>query len=158
MHSRKMLLLAGVLVGTLLLFRCRYSFILTVGDSMRPTISNGTMLLLDRSAYRCHPPQRGDIVVADYFGERITKRVVGLPEEKVAVEEGRVMINGAPLEEDHAVTAGTLTIEPGRLQSGRYALLGDNRNYATGETIHAVVTRDQILGRVVGSCGGQPGR
>jgi nickel-type superoxide dismutase maturation protease len=34
------------------------------GESMLPALQNGDWLIVDRRAYRAHPPRRGDIVLA----------------------------------------------------------------------------------------------
>lgn len=69
----------------------------------------------------------------------------------MAVRDGRLVINGNLLPEGYPVAPGLLDIEPGTLQPDRYALLGDNRNPVSGQNLHAVVARDQVLGQVVGS-------
>ncbi len=46
-------------------------------------------------------PQRGDVVVFRWPGDRTqiwVKRVIGLPGERIAMHEGRVWINGMPVE------------------------------------------------------------
>lgn len=139
------------LIGAVMLFHSRFGLVLSVGESMRPTLISGELLLVDRAAYRHAEPRRGDIVVARYHGGWITKRVVGLPGETVAVSAGHLLVNEQPCQESYRLLPGLLRIGPGKLQPDRYALLGDNRDMSAEETIHAVVARDQILGRVAGS-------
>jgi len=78
--------------------------------SMRPTILQGDVLLVNRLAYdlklplsdvvlaRLHEPRRGDIVTfrSPKTGERLVKRVVGLPGDTVAMRDKVVIINGRP--------------------------------------------------------------
>lgn len=146
------LLIVGVgLVAAVALLQSRFCLVLSVGESMNPTLASRELLLVDRAAYRHAEPRRGDIVVARHFGEWITKRVVGLPGETAEVRAGRLFVNGKPLPEQYRVLPGPLNISPGTLLPGRFALLGDNRDMSDSLTIHAVVGQDQILGRVVGS-------
>ncbi len=133
------------------LFHSRFSLVLSLGESMRPTLGSRELLLVDRAAYRHTDPRRGEIVVARHLGGWIIKRVVGLPGETVEVHQGRLLISELPCQEGYRLLPGSLSIGPGKLQPDRYALLGDNRNMLAEETIHAVVAQDQILGRVVGS-------
>lgn len=58
-------------------------------------------------------PQRGDVVIFKKPGEEIdwVKRVIGLPGDTVAVDNGRLVINGRPVSRSNAGTAG-VTISP----------------------------------------------
>lgn len=49
------------------------------------------------------------------------------------------------------VEPGWLNLRRGRLLDGRYALLGDNRSLPTSVSVHAIVAKDQIVGKVVHS-------
>lgn len=150
---RRLLLAGAGCVGLAFLFHVRFSLVLCLGTSMCPTFGSPELLLVDRAAFRDTGPRRGEVVVARHFGEWILKRVVGLPGETVAVREGRLWINGAPCPEPYPRVPGGLRIEPGTLQADRYALLGDNRSISVEENLHAVVAREHLLGRVVGSWG-----
>lgn len=148
---RRLLLVGVGMLGAALLFHARFTLVLSVGESMRPTLGERALLLVDRRAYRAAGPRRTDVVVARHFGELITKRVVGLPGETVEVQEGRLLLEGVLVVEDHALMPGRLRIGPGRLGEDRYALLGDNRSLERSQIVQAVVARDQILGKVVAS-------
>ena len=150
-HRRRWLAIGILLLGLVLLLRSEFRLVIAVGESMRPTLESGDLLVVHQGAYRRSNPRRGDIVVVRHFGEWIVKRIVGLPGETLEVNRGTLLVNRQPLPENHRVMAGSLTIEPGRLREGRYALLGDNRDYAVSESIHAVVSLDQVLGKVVSS-------
>ena len=60
-----------------------------------------------------------------------------------------VIVNGIPNFECHGIEPGYLTIEKGKLFDGKFALLGDNRALPLPVTIHAVVSKEDIIGRVV---------
>lgn len=146
------LVLSGLLlVGGAELFRARFSLCVSRGESMEPTFTPRALLVVDREAYRHRPPLRGDIVLARHGSEWIVKRVVGLPGETVEVRKGRLVINGSVSPEPYPTRPGPLHIKPGMLRPDRYALLGDNRNLGSEESVHAVVGLEQILGRVVWS-------
>ena len=80
--------------------------------SMRPTILEGERIFVNKVAYDLKipftsirlfewgNPQRGDIVVlfSPSDGKRLVKRVVGLPGDRLALVQGRLLINGAPLQ------------------------------------------------------------
>jgi signal peptidase I len=78
--------------------------------SMRPTIQEGDVVLVDRTAYslkvpltdhvlaRLGEPVRGDIVVfaSPADGVRLVKRVVALPGDRVQMRDKQLWINGTP--------------------------------------------------------------
>ena len=113
---------------------------------MLPTLHTGDLLLIEKRAYRHTNPERGDIVVVQYGRELIVKRIIGLPGEDVEVRTGTVYINQAPLAEKDVIQAGPLQIGGGRLLSGKFAVLGDNR--ALLSPVHAIVSRPQLIGKV----------
>jgi len=142
--------LAG-LGGLMLLFRAHFVLFLAKGESMEPGLRSGDLVLVDRQAYRTTEPRRGDIVVARKGNELIVKRVVGLPGEEVELLQGKLQINRRPLAETYAVEPGWLNVRSGRLLADRYALLGDNRSVSSAVSVHAVVAKDEIVGRVIQS-------
>ena len=123
------------------------------GDSMRPTLSNGMVVLVDRLAYRLHPPHRGDVIVfkdnADppvYY----TKRIIALPYEEIEVQEGMVHINGTPIPEPYALWHPEWTMEKRKVNRGTVYVVGDNRSMDPRYLFHAAVSRGNIVGRVMG--------
>lgn len=139
----------GLAVSVLGVARLRFEGILVNGPSMEPTLCTGDLLLLDRRAFAHRPPAREDLVIVRHRDGRMVKRIVGLPGETVEVRRSVLFINDAPLPSLHPVLPGYLDIGRGRLGPDRYAVLGDNRSLSPEETVHAVVGREAILGRVV---------
>lgn len=146
-----LLIFASVLIGLVFLFRTHFSLYLAKGESMHPGLRSGDLVLVDKLAYRAENPERGDIVVARDRDGLIVKRVVGLPGEEVELRLGELLVNRLPLAEDYAVEPGRLSLGRGRLLEDRYALLGDNRSVSGLVFIHAIATKDQILGKVMHS-------
>jgi signal peptidase I len=80
--------------------------------SMKPTILEGDMMFVNKLAYdlkvpftlfhvaEWSAPQRGDVVVffAPEDGMRLIKRVVGLPGDRVSMENNTLFLNGSPLD------------------------------------------------------------
>ena len=73
--------------------------------SMLPTLQIGDRIVVDKLSYQLHAVHRGDIVVfrrppleqAPYAD--LVKRVIGLPGDTVSAVDGRVYIDGKPLNE-----------------------------------------------------------
>jgi signal peptidase I len=148
-RNKRLLILGATVIGLLLLVQSQFRLALVIGQSMRPGLHTGNLLLVNKRAYQYTPPRRGDIVLARYHGELIVKRVVGLPGEAVELKRGHLYVNGQPIAERHPIEPGPVDIASGRLFQGRFALLGDNRSLAAYQLVHAVVDKDQIIGKVV---------
>jgi signal peptidase I len=140
-----------VLIACLLVLQHQFRLVLVVGDSMRPTLHHGDLLLADKRAYQDREPERGDLVVVWHHRELIVKRIVGLPGEMVEVVEGRLFINNRLLIEREGPEGNRLNIGRGRLAQDRFAVLGDNRGVLEGQTVHAIVAKADIVGVVVAS-------
>lgn len=147
--------LCGLLlfVAGVALFRMRYDLTLTWGTSMEPTLNHGTLLIVDRWSYCRSSPTRGDIVIARNHGELLVKRVVALPGEHAAVTKGQFYLNGVLVPEDYISKGKNLEISGGILQKANYALLGDNRDCSSATLVHAIASREAVVGKVVLSLG-----
>jgi len=148
--TTKRILLLGIAIGAVLVpLRVRYQFALVSGESMLPTLRPGQLLLVDRSAYRHVSPQLGDIVLAHYGSDLIVKRIVGLPGEELELKHGVLYINGTQEVETHSVMPGLLDVARGKLWTGDYATLGDNRSVPAAVAVHPVLSKSDIVGKVI---------
>src|SRR2546422_9544584 len=89
-----------LVILSLVVFKFVLLPIRVVGISMAPNYHHGQINFVNRLAYLKARPKRGDVVAIRINGERalLLKRVIGLPGETVAWEEGIVRINAWPLE------------------------------------------------------------
>ena len=139
----------GVLC-VLAVLRYYFSFALALGSSMLPTLSNGDLLLVARNPYSQKEPRRGDVVLARLRDELVVKRVVGLPGEQVEVKDGALYVNDILIPEHHTVTnLVQFDIAKGKLFAGRFATLGDNRGIPPIQSCHPIVSKDEIIGKVI---------
>ncbi len=99
------------------------------GYSMFPTYRNGQINYANRLAYQWTPPRRGDIVVIETNGERVTilKRILGLPGERLRMRHGKVYINGTLLSEPYIQQSGGWRQKEISLGEDEYWAVGDNR-------------------------------
>lgn len=106
----------------------------TVGDSMKPVLSNGDVVLVNRIVYNAMAPKRGDIIIFKPKGNEnihyYTKRIIGMPGESVEIIENRIYIDGEKLEEEYETTDISdvgIANEKIELAEDEYFVLGDNR-------------------------------
>src|SRR5437899_12959231 len=80
------------------------------GLSMFATLDDNDYLIANKSDYRLHAPQRGDIVILRPPTTNSTdfiKRVIALPGERLLIRDGIVYINGHVLDEPYLPEAWT---------------------------------------------------
>jgi len=133
----------------MLAFRSHYQVAIVVGGSMRPTLRPGDLLVVDKKAYRASEPARGDIIMARYRDELVVKRIIALPGEEVEVKQGTLYIDGMPRPEPHPTERGFLDIGKGKLLTGKFATLGDNRSIPLAQAVHPIVSKENIVGKVL---------
>ncbi|MGN0380165.1 MAG: signal peptidase I [Butyrivibrio sp.] len=123
--------------------------------SMEHTIDKGDRFLGFRLAYLFSEPERGDVVVFNhqcYDGEEsmtLVKRIIGLPKDVVTVSDGKVYINGNPIDEAYLSGPMEGTFGPYEVPDNSYFLMGDNRNVSDDARYwdYPYVTKDEIIAK-----------
>ena len=125
--------------------------------SMVPTLAVGDRLLVDKLSYRLHPPDRGDIVVfepppqlQDYgytVKQAFIKRVIGLPGQTVAVDQGTVFVDGNPLREQYILEQPQYRMPPVQVPPGSFFVMGDNRNDSNDSHVWGFLPAQNIIGK-----------
>ena len=88
---------------------------------------------------------------ATHSDTAFVKRVVGMPGDTIAVVNGGVIRNGKPTKEPFAsgCTGPVCNLNPIRIPSGSYFLMGDNRGDSEDSRFWGPVPRDWIIGKAV---------
>ena len=121
------------------------------GISMLPNYPDRSWNLVNRFAYVRHEPQRGDVISIRLAGLHVMylKRIIGLPGETVAFENGRALINGAVLDEPYVKWSCNWDYPPVKLGPGEYFVVGDNRTMPWQVHELGRVGRDHIVGKLL---------
>jgi signal peptidase I len=129
------------------------------GQSMQETYNDEDYILIDKLSYRLHPPTRFDVIVFKYpydTTEYYIKRIIGLPGETVEIRDSKVIIHndahpeGITLDEVSYLLPAQRTsgIEPKKLTSDQYFVLGDNRPQSSDSRFWGPLGKEFITGKV----------
>lgn len=123
-------------------------FFKVVSSSMEPTLNIEDKIISEKT----ENIKRKDIVVLYApTGKRevLVKRVIGLPGEKIKIEDGYVYIDGKILEEPYIMEKPVYELEEIEIPFDSYFLLGDNRNASEDSSIWGPVNKKNIIGKVI---------
>jgi signal peptidase I len=135
----------------LLAYVALFNFSVVRGSSMAPRIHDGDRILIDHWSYLLGPVARGDIVVLKYPLDPSVdyiKRVIGLPGDRVVLQDGKVYVNGEELAEPYVEDPDALTDMAVRVLPAHYFVLGDNRRRSCDSREFGQVPCDYVRGKV----------
>lgn len=129
------------------------------GSSMYPTLTTGSVGVSNLLGYRMDGISRFDIVIIymEDKNEYLVKRCIGLPGETIYAADGRVYIDGEPLEQEFLDTEYAETFDgvfmadfdPVTLGENEYFCMGDNRPHSTDSRYYGPFSGDQIVSKGV---------
>ena len=130
------------------------------GASMFPTFHDGEYILTDKISYRFSEPKRGDVVILKSPknpDQDFIKRIVGLPGEKIKLQNGKVYIDSKILDESLYLDATVFTPQESFLlegqertiDEGKYFVMGDNRTASSDSRDFGPITGSEFIGRVI---------
>jgi signal peptidase I len=148
-------LMLSVLIAVLVILFL-YRPVKVEGTSMMPNLLDQERLFINQFSYRfgIGDIKRGDTVVF-WYPEDTTKsyikRVIGLPGDTVAVEDGDVIVNGKKLEEDYVPQEyrDDRPYPPTTVPPNEYFVLGDHRVSSNDSRAWGFVPRGYIYGKAV---------
>lgn len=151
--ARHRILLDSLLGASLLLALHVYVVQISIvkGHSMEPSLHDGDRLVVDRLGSAIGEVQRGDVVVLRYPRNPavdFVKRVVGVPGDRVALQGGRLFVNGSPQPPEWDCIEDLETTGEVQVPEGCYFVLGDNRPVSCDSREFGLVARELLRGRV----------
>lgn len=120
------------------------------GSSMLPTIEEGEYIMVSKATYFFHEPQRGDIVVLhspQSPDSDLIKRIIALPGDTIEIKDNKVFVNDTPVVEPYILEPPHYLVLPEQIPTGRYFVLGDNRNNSSDSHRGWTVPRKNIVGK-----------
>lgn len=125
------------------------------GSSMEPSFHDGEYLLVDKITYRITEPKRGDVVIfiprKDDPNKNYIKRVIGLPMEKIKINDSGIFINDKQLSEVYINNEHPMLSEGSEinvaLKLDEYFVLGDNRPNSRDSRVIGPIKNRDIVGR-----------
>ena len=127
--------------------------------SMAPTLAIGDRLVIEKVSYQVRTPRRGEIVVFKPPAPAVDmnagmdpsipwiKRVVGLPGDRVAIDHGRLYVNGRPMAEPYLDEGARYSMREKVVPGGSVFVLGDNRNHSIDSATWGPLPIANIMGR-----------
>ncbi|MDO5062357.1 MAG: signal peptidase I [Peptostreptococcaceae bacterium] len=123
--------------------------------SMNDTLYEGDLLLVNKLAK--NKLERGDIIIFrnpekrdpdDY--EYFTKRVIGMENDVVKIENGKVIVNGETLVENYVTPSNNQINVAGEwtVQDNYLFVLGDNRDSSLDSRKFGTIPQAYVLGKV----------
>jgi signal peptidase I len=173
-----LLVLAAIVVTLVVKALLAQAFYIPSG-SMEPQLHVNDRVVVSRTAYRLHDPNRGDIVVfpspiaepedhglvdgvvddvfdalaiGDRGDDELIKRVVGLPGERIEAKDGEVLIGGKVLREPYLpASVRTEDFGPVEVPEGEVFVMGDNRGNSHDSRFSDIGTIevDALVGRAI---------
>jgi len=155
-----MICLVCWIIIALLVRQFAVEFVRVKGSSMRSTLQNKEVMLVTKTEYLFGRPKRHDVVICHYpgrymdkrkwFRQCFVKRVIGLPGETIAIEEGVVLIDGVAMEEsflDERRNLRKRDMAPRTLGNDEYFVMGDNRDSSNDSRSVGPIKRKDIIGQ-----------
>ncbi len=121
------------------------------GDSMKTTLYDNDIMILNIIGYNLNGLKRFDIIVVDYENEHLIKRVIGFPGEKVDYIDNTLYINGKEIKDVVNINTEDFSTnelcEDGIIPKNKYFVLGDNRNISADSRTIGLIDKKDILGK-----------
>ncbi|MCZ2147009.1 MAG: signal peptidase I [Bryobacterales bacterium] len=148
------LMLSVVIAIVVILFL--YQPVKVEGTSMMPSLVDQERIFINKFVYKfgIGDIQRGDMIVFHFPADpskSYIKRVIGLPGDTIAVEDGVVYVNGKRLDETYVPDEyrDRQSIPLLRVPAEHYYVLGDHRTSSNDSRAWGPVHRQYIYGKAV---------
>ena len=140
-----------IILLALLIKKYIFSPVKVNGTSMVPTLNDGNIMILNEIGYYLNGVNRFDIVVIDYNGEKLIKRIIGLPGETIEYKNYDLYVNGEIVAENfkHKDTAdfSISELDAEVIPDDYYFVVGDNRINSKDSRMVGFIHKSKIMGK-----------
>ncbi|MEG2457786.1 MAG: signal peptidase I [Bacilli bacterium] len=116
------------------------------GESMMNTLYDNEIVLVNKISLHTKKIERYDLVVVNFRNEKIIKRVIALPNEKIEYRENKLFINDkeikTPIKFEETDDFSFKT------KDNEYFVMGDNRDDSLDSRVIGSINEDDIKGKV----------
>jgi signal peptidase I len=122
--------------------------------SMEPTLRIDDRLIVEKLSYEFQQPERGQVIVfmppkRTNIDQAFIKRVIGLPGDTIEVKNGKVILNGAALNEPYTAAPPAYVLPRQQVPPGHFFVMGDNRNNSFDSHLWGFLPRQNVIGRAI---------
>lgn len=120
------------------------------GSSMRNSLQDRQMILINLLTYRFRTPRRREIIVFHKPDEPdidLIKRVIGIPGDTVKLDAAGVWTNGIKLNEPYITQSFNYNANTWEVSSHEYFVMGDNRSESEDSRQFGCVSEHLIVGK-----------
>lgn len=147
-------ILLGALLVALLVTKFLIQAFFIPSLSMFPALDIDDRVLVNKLSYDLHEVNRGDVVVFERPASQdseikdLIKRVVALEGETIEARDGKVYVDGEPLDESY-LQPGVVTtnLETQTVPPEHVFVMGDNRDDSRDSRFFGPLPEDLIVGR-----------
>ena len=131
-----------------------FEIILVDGSSMEPTLYDRNRVFVNKIGYLIGEPQHGDVIIfktPEGNQSNYVKRLIGLPGDRIRIENGIVYLNNQPLDEPYIADPPYNDYAEATVPEGTFFALGDNRNDSKDSRDFRIgfVPRENMVGKAV---------
>lgn len=154
-ESRLSLWLRDILISvaaSFLIIMFLYQPVRVEGTSMQPELRDQDRLFINKFAYHFESISRGDVVVFHYPRDpekSYIKRIIALPGDRLGIEDGRVYVNGARVQEPYVPHnyRDSRSVPEMVVPPNEYFVMGDHRSISSDSRDFGPVERELIYGK-----------
>ena len=154
--------LKAIVIAVVIVFVVR-SFVVTPsivkGESMEPNLSDGDRIIISKMS----SIDRLDVIAfnapSPYQDDNYVKRIIGLPGDKIEIDDQQLYINGLAFDEyylaefdEYQIMSSDFSLEKiGHVEipEGTYFVMGDNRSRSWDSRDFGLINEESIIGEVV---------
>lgn len=122
------------------------------GESMEPNYRSGTLNFCWTPTYWFREPERGEVVVLRYAGQKVLllKRIVALPGDTVEFRNGDFYLNGIKQSEPYVkFKKANWNLKPRKIGEGYYYVVGDNRSMPIYQHKFGEIRQERLEGALL---------